>query len=105
MEEYVGKTVYRYNIKNGKFYIHEGVVTKRGRFKEVYFKDENYRARCPGRNQFGMVLTSKTTVWLLERNDELAKRIFIEYEEQKLNELQEQLNKKLELIKTLKMGS
>lgn len=102
MKSYVGKTICRYNIKNGKFFIHEGVVTEGGRRLYVHYKDGTSKDICPGRGAFGKIFTNGLTLWLLEKDDELAKRTFIEYEEQKIMELQEQINKKQEIIKKLK---
>lgn len=102
MKSYVGKTVCRYNIKNGKFFIHEGVVTEGGRRLYVCFKDGTAKHICPKRGEFGKIFTSGPTLWLLERDDELAKRTFIEYEEQTSIELQKQIDRKRELIEMLK---
>lgn len=97
----VGETVYKYTLKNGKFFVHEGIIVK-GRIRDfAEFKDIDRSARLPEEDGFGVVCNG-STLWLAERDDELAKRIFTEWLENGIVELQEAISKKLNLIDLLK---
>lgn len=98
----IGETVYMYTLRNEKFFIHEGTIIKQGIHICVYFKDEKRTVGLPRENKFGIIRTSGSGLWLVDRDDELAKRIFIEYEENRLAELQEQISRKTKLIEVLK---
>ena len=102
MEYVTNENVFKYTVKNGKLFVHEGnIIMSNGR-KYVYFKHDSSRKMYPRENVFGKVCSSGQSLWLTERNDKLAASIFIEYEEQKLDELRRQINIKTELINTLK---
>lgn len=100
-----GKEIlYFYTIKNGKLFVHEGTVKSMyDTRKRVCFSDRSSPRRYP--NQFNVIDTTGPNIWLTERNDEAVKRIFIEYEEQKLAELEEQIERKKQIIKMLKEGA
>lgn len=100
-----GKEIlYFYTIKNGKLFVHEGTVESIvGTRKKVRFSDGSSPRRYP--NQFNVIDTTGPNIWLAERNDEAVKRIFIEYEEQKLADLKEQVKRKKRIIKMLKEGA
>lgn len=105
MVKTTGETVYKYTLRNGEFFAHEGTVVEGGSRKCVYFKAKSSTERYPKETEFGVVHTNGPSLWLAERDDELAKRIFIEYEEQGLADLQKQFERKTELIKLLKEGA
>ena len=97
-----GDKIYKYTVRNGKLFIHEGVVTEyRGR-KFVYFEDSSPRTRCPKDEEIGMIRSNGPSLWLLEKNDELARRLFIEFEEKGLSELKKLIERKNELLNMLK---
>lgn len=100
----VGETVYKYTLRNREFFIHEGTVIERGTNKYVYFKAKSSTERYPKEMEFRVVCANGPSLWLTERDDELAKRILIEYEEQCVADLQKQIERKLQLIKSLKEG-
>lgn len=102
MVKTTGETVYKYTVRNGKFFFHEGAAIERGSRKCVYFKAKSSTERYPKEAEFGVVHANGPSLWLTERNDELAKRILIEFEEQGLADLQKQIERKAELIKLLK---
>ena len=106
MNQATGEILYRYTVRNGKLFVREGrVVLRYGNLKFVYFTSSNSGTRYPRENEFGVISAKGPSVWMTERNDEFVKRLFIEYEEQKLVELQRQIVRKTELIKMLKEGS
>lgn len=98
----VGETVYMYALRNEKFFVHEGTITKHGTHTCVYFKDTKRTVRLPRKEDFGVIHTKGSSLWLADRDDELAKRIFIEWEENSLAELQELIDRKTKLIDVLK---
>ena len=105
MYNVTGELVYKYVLRKGKLFVHEGEISIVGRMQNVYFKDRTPRVRCPKRDEFGVVQSDGPSLWLGERDDELAKQLFIEFEEAGLAKLQEQIRIKSELIKALKENS
>lgn len=77
-------TAIRYSYKNGKFTVHEE-RTSMGRICE-----------------YGKVLPGRSSLYLPERDDELAKRIFIEHMERRVEKHREELNRATEQLKKLK---
>ena len=77
------KTVIRYGYKNGKFTINEAI--KRTSFSE-----------------YGKILSGCTSLYLSERDDELAKRIFIEHMENRVLKAKEELDRATEQLRILK---
>lgn len=94
-------TVYKYTIRNGKFFCHEGKVIGDGRCKYAHFRSIGMKLRCPKETEFGVVLTSGPSVWLTERDDRRAKELFVEFELQKISELYQQINTKFEILEML----
>ena len=98
-----GDTIYNYVLRNGKLHIHEVKVIETGyKRKAGYFKDTNTTRSCPKVDDIGVILSSGASLWLLDRDDELAKRLFIEFEENGIARLQEQIDKKSKLVEMLK---
>lgn len=102
MTKNIGEIVYKYTLRNGKLFIHEGEIIERGIRKCVYFKDEKTTVRLPKENEFGICHSNGPSLWLADRDDELARRIFIEYEERGIAELQGMINRRTALINILK---
>lgn len=98
----LGSKVYYYTLdRNAKIHVHECEVQLHGKHMVVLI--DEYRAKLLKAIDFDIVQANRSVrVWLRERNDELAKKLFLEYEEESLAELQEQIKKKSEKIKTLK---
>jgi hypothetical protein len=105
MTNVIGEIVYKYTLRNEKLNIHEGEIILDYCRKYVNFKCDSSRVRCPKENEFGVVHTNGPTVWMTKRDDDLVKRLFIEFEERKIAELQAQINTKTKLIKMLKEDS
>lgn len=97
-----GKILYRYTIKDNKFFIHEGVVNHTGFRPLVNFKDGGPALRCPREEDLGKVKSVGRSVWLEERDDNKARAIFIEYELDKIDNLKSQIDKKLKFIEVLR---
>ena len=102
MSYVINEHVFKYTVRNGKLFAHEGDIVMNGGHKYVDFKHECSRTRCPKTDEFGIVHTNGPSLWLTERDDKLAASLFIEFEEQKLAELQRQIVIKTELINALK---
>ena len=78
------KPAVRYGYKNGKFTVTEDAAIRQ-RFSE-----------------YGKILPKCTSLYLPERNDELAKRIFIEHMEERVTKANEELNRAKEQLRILK---
>ena len=101
MEIPIGTVLYRYNIKNKKLYIHEGIVDNYGLRTCVNFRDGRNSVRTPREEDLGVIRTVGHSLWLQERDDELAIRKFISFEEDKIAELEKRVKAKRELVATL----
>lgn len=99
-----GKIVYRYTVKNGKFFVHEGVINNTGFRTLVNFKDHSPSLRCPRDEEFGIIRTVGHSLWMTERDDNKARRLFINYEINKIVEMEEQIRRKKETLKMLYRG-
>ena len=97
----VGDMVYRYTIKNGKFFIQEGRVSEHKGRKVVRLGNGSL-VNLPKETNFEVLQINGPTIWLHTRNDELAKAVFLEYEETKLTELKKMVERKTKIIKMLK---
>lgn len=93
-----GKILYRYTLKGNKFNVREGVVNYTGFRFLVNFRDGGAMVRCPRAEDIGKVRAVGCSLWLTERDDTLAKKLFIQYESKKIAELQKQIDKKNETI-------
>ncbi len=103
----IGMTLWMYTARNGKFSVHEGVVTENKRRywtrSIVTFKTRSTFDFLPKDDEIGHIV-SGPKLWLTERDDALAKRLFLEYEEEKLEGLKRTMAKKEELIRVLREG-
>lgn len=108
MKMEIGSTLYLYTARNGKFHVYEGMIVENKRrfyMKHVVRFDGRTQLEYPPTDkQIGRVLGGGPRLWLLERDDNLARKLFLEYEEEKLKQLEKQYNKKVELIRVLKEG-
>ena len=101
MEIVNDEKVFKYTLRNGQLFIHEGdAITRAGR-RYVHFRHNGTRVRFPKPDEFGVVHTDGPSVWLAGRYDKIAINLLKEFEEKKIVELQNQLNIKKELVKTL----
>ena len=105
MTKNVGDKVYKYTLKNEKIFVHEGIIVEDRVRKSVRFEDKKLRVRLPKDEEFGIVQVSGPSLWLTEKDDRLAKRIFIEYLENGISELQETINRRSKLVDLLKEES
>lgn len=103
-----GMSLYLYTARNGKFNVWEGAITEnRRRYWTrlvVKFKKRSGVEFIPREDEIGRVVTAGPKVWLTERDDALARKLLLEYEEEKLEELERVVAKKKELIRVLKEG-
>lgn len=104
----VGDHLYLYTARNCKFHVYEGTVEeskKRYYLKHVVrFSGRTQLEFCPTENEIGHILGGGPRLWLTERDDALARRLFLEYEEDKLYEMEKLVARKRELIRVLKEG-
>lgn len=99
-----GKILYRYTVKNGKFFIHEGVVNHTGFRPLVNFKDGGPALRCPREEDLGKIKSVWRSLWMEERDDDKARAMFIDYELDKIVELEFIIERKKENIRMLRAG-
>lgn len=101
----VGTVLYLYTIRTGTLKVHKGTVGVNNRTwwrgRDVTFTSKTNKDRCPTIEDIGVIQTGGPRVWLTERDDEKARALFIEYEKDKLAELEATVEKKKALIKML----
>ena len=103
MRPEIGTTLYYYTIRKGDFTVHKGAVVtdRRGWYRKVAFETRSDKLVCPDIYEIGVIQTGGPSIWMFERDDDKAKKMFLEYELGKLALLEDQLAKKKALIKTL----
>ena len=94
--------LYRYTVHNGKLIVREGIVSNYGIRTCVHFTDGSAAVRTPRPEDIGVMKPIGHSIWLAERDDEKARRMFIEFEERRIVELEETLRKKREVVRMLK---
>ena len=98
---YYGDILYRYTLRNGKITVYEGEVTRyMGRYDRVCLSNGD-NVLIP--KSFG-VIQHGVTIWLTKRDDDLARRMFIEHRESRLAKLLESIDNERKIIETLKAG-
>lgn len=94
-----GKTLYQYALLNGNFVIREGIVNVCGERRVVNFSNGGSAVRCPEAEDIGQLRRSSVPVlWLTERDDELARQMFIGFENRKIVKLLKQIEECNRLI-------
>lgn len=101
MEIPVGTVLYRYTIRNKKLHINEGVVANYGLRTCVNFRDDRNSVRAPRMEELGVIRTVGHSLWMKDRDDKLAIRKFISFEEKKLAEMEQRAKAKRELVAML----
>ena len=99
-----GKILYRYTLSNGKFFIREGVVNWTGFRPLVNFTDGGPAHRCPREEDLGKIKSVGHSLWMEERDDNKARRMFIDFELDKIEQLKEQIDRKYDTIGMLREG-
>lgn len=100
-----GTKLYHYTIRNGKFTVKEGIVRESNKKWSYPYVEFDYgRQVAPRMYKIGELRTGGPSLWLLERDDELAKKMFLEYEEECLRKLEEDVEKRRRLIESIKEG-
>jgi hypothetical protein len=100
----VGTHLYRYTVKNNKFYVHEGIVNQCIDRKVVVFPDGGFHhgsVKCPRPEDIGVVRNNGFFIWLTERNDKLAKQRFINYEIYQIHRMDKLIDEKVKIVKML----
>lgn len=101
------ETVYLYTLRNKKLDVRECPVTSYGSgkeyltyvtYKDFYGRRSNERVVYPW--NFGVIVKGPK-LWLKNRDDELAKKLFKEHLEQRIVELQKKIDSNTEIIKLL----
>lgn len=101
-----GTTLYRYSIRYNRFSVCKGVVNEvAGRRKVVFAADDVGKAksvRCPREEDIGIIRNVGPSLWLYERDDELAKQIFIDHEMYQINGLTSLIERKKKTVEMLR---
>lgn len=102
----VGDTLVLYVARNNTLHIHEGVVSFNKHYYRnfVIFTDGRAHERVPNRDRIGKIQGGGPRLWLTERNDNLARKMFLDYETNKLEALERQVKRKKQLIEVLREG-
>lgn len=100
----IGTTLYRYTLKNGKFAVREGTVNQFGLRTCVNFKDGSSPVRAPRSEDIGVIRPVGHSLWMIDRDDAKAKQMFIKFEERRIDELEELIEKKRETVSQLKQS-
>lgn len=73
-------------------------------FPIASFNDGSPTLRCPTDDQFGTIRRVGHSMWMLERNDDLARATFIEYELAKIDKHREDIERRYRTIEALREG-
>lgn len=100
----VGDIVYRYRVTEGKLKVDKGKVQELVKHRHDYlyritFDDGHYDI-MPAKGEFGKVHVG-VKLWLSERNEKLARNLFIAHEEKRISKLQKDIENINKLIETL----
>lgn len=102
MEIKVNTILYRYTVKDGKLIIREGIVSNYGLRTCVHFVDGTPAVRTPRPEDIGVIKHVGHSIWLTDRDDDKARKMFITFEERRIGELEKTLIKKREVVSRLK---
>lgn len=95
--------VYLYSRWQGKFEVLEGHVEFssywRGHGRFIYYRHQKEKYVLCG---FKEGVISNRVVWLTKRDDDLARKLFIEYEEGRISELEDEIKRRKQNIQALK---
>ena len=100
-----GTKLYRYSIRRNKLCMHTGVVNECLGRKRVVFVDggiNHSTVNCPRPEDIGVIRHIGLTLWMIERDDELAKQMFIDYEERQIHQIEKLLAGKREIVNMLR---
>ena len=89
-----------YFIQNGEITVYKGYITKSLYGGLSQFCTTGKKKSC--NPEPGMVYNS--TLWLTKRNDNLARKLFIKYEDACIKELQKVINNRKSVIKSLRIS-
>lgn len=102
----VGDKLTHYSFRGGKLYIKEGVIKEvNSRWYSLRFVFEGGQMYPPREAKIGVVTHSGPSVWLRGRDDEFAKKLLIEYEKERIAELQEKIDERNRIIEVLEKSN
>lgn len=98
---YATKTkLYHYVVRDKQLFVSEGVVKKYGSKLIVRFDDNGHWVMCPDEYDIG-IIEHGTSLWLENRDDRIAKDLFLMYCREHLRELQKQIDSEIKFIEYL----
>jgi len=100
----IGDTLVLYTARDGKLNVHKGIVVRNPKryTPVVIFEDRRYQDFVPKESKVGRIIGYGPKLWMYERDDELARKMFLEYEMGKLEQLEKQIERKKRLIEVLR---
>lgn len=110
MKKYTGEKIYYYSFRRGVFRIREyRILENKGndtRFKRAIGENDTHSIMWSDSDRrFGKLVPHVPGVWMKERDDEYVKKLFIEYEERRINGLRTEIDERLKRIENLKNGA
>ena len=105
----LGQVLCKYYFKDNEMRVAEGILESRGNKKWVIFGcDEVPDERFPGYRNIERVWANGEVLWLAERDDDLAKRLFTRYYVEIIKDLQKQIDDagdQIEMIRKARVRS
>lgn len=102
-----GEIIYHYNIIDGELTVKKGIIKTANEGKKYSYKYVEFdygRLEIPRMSEIGIIHSGRPSLWLFERDDELAKKMFIEYEEECIEKAKEDIEKRQKLLEVIKEG-
>lgn len=110
MRKYTGEKIYYYSFRHGVFRIREYDIIERkgddGSYKCATTRNGMHITMFSDTDKkFGKLIHHGPGVWMKERDDDYVKKLFIEYEERRINGLRTEIDERLKYIENLRKGA
>ena len=97
-----GSIICRYTLTDAGMNVEEGIIDGTGQHMYADFGTGKAPVKFPGYRNIDRVWKDGKTLWLTERNDEEAKRLFTQHYVGLITELQRQIDEAAELVKVIR---
>lgn len=94
--------VYKYTLCKGEIVVQEGEVSECGPHRYVQFAGRGEPVKCPRKKDFNRVWSDGKTLWMTDRNNEEAKKIFVAYGVGRILELQKEIDELSDMVATVR---
>lgn len=99
-----GDLLYKYTLHLNGLVLQVGAVEDCGKKKYIHFDIDTEPEGFPGYKNINRVWKDGKTLWLYERDDELAKRLFTEFGVDHIAALQKEIDETGEMITKIRRG-